>query len=89
MQWLTSGEWGYPFCNNPKMAMGQSSSNSKKKDLDMKAMISFSETWYCFPFRVNRRSEVMVNKGFSARNECSELKRPKFQFTSTFNETTA
>lgn len=55
----------------------------------MKAMISFSETWYCFLFRVKRRSEVMVNKGFSARNECPELKLPKFQFISTFNETTA
>lgn len=55
----------------------------------MKTMISFSETWYCFLFRVKRRSEVMVNKGFSARNECPELKLPKFQFISTFNETTA
>ena len=31
----------------------------------------------------------MVNKGFSARNKCPELKLPKFQFISTFNETTA
>ena len=31
MQWLTSGEWGCPLNNGPKLAMGLPNSSWKKK----------------------------------------------------------
>ena len=76
---VTSGEWSCPLNNDPKLSMGQPSSKLKIKDLEMKIMIKpFSEAGYYFLFRVKRRSEVVVNKGFSARNEYPEVKRPNF-----------
>ena len=32
-QWLTSGEWGCPLDNGPKLAMGQPNSSLKKKKI--------------------------------------------------------
>ena len=33
MQWLTSGEWGYPLDNGPKMDVGQPNSSLKKSNI--------------------------------------------------------
>ena len=59
MQWLTSGEWGYPLDNGPKMDVGQPNSSLKKSNrffvLSLhKAVMRFAER--CFDTKIASKS---------------------------------